>query len=1019
MSYDVFISYARKDNERPMGAVSALVEALVREHRRFTTEELAVFFDREEIRAGQDWELRLQTALRDSRLLLAILSPRYFASPWCRREWEEFVRHEVDRAAGGEGVYPVAIDETRGAVPLDDPAVATWWHDLRRRQHIDLRALLADGAAALGREDVCRLVESLDAQIDERVRRMRLAQTSPGTVDRHDAAFVGRQHELRRLRQILLGEGRVGVMAVLHGLGGMGKSALATAYAHAYAAEYPGGRWLVPCESVTDLAVALLRLAAPLGVDVAAAERGDPDVAARRIVRELETRTIAARSTHVADPACLLILDNVDVPALLAPSRTAWLPAAPWLHVVVTTRLAPDHIATPHQVASKEREFVPVDELPDDDGVELIARHQPGGRFATGAERDAARDLVRQLGGFALAVEAAAVYLGTNPEISCADFRARTSGDTLVAIDDVVAGVEVRHRAPDGVRHLAAILDASGRDLSHGDHFVLACASVLPPQHVPLPWIRSVVERAFPGATDAPAGHPSPWSQSVRRLLGRRLLLATADVDERGLPRVVRMHRLVQEHVRARDPAMAANAEAMLIEHAVERARALRSTWHDSTQRWEVVPLAACVEHWARPGAPHIGELALLTTAPLTGLGLFREAERLSRLAVTVAADGSTSETILAAAVFGAVAPAVSTHAREGEAALRRTLPLAEDAFGGDSDVVATILEVLACVVLGRGDAGDECFGLLDRAARVRERAGDHAARARGDAMRAVVELQYGRSADAAQTARRALDAFDAAGDGAVQAGRTLALAVLGAVHAGHGRFPDAQRALERAVTAASEVFTPEHPLTKMVEAMLGGVLVRMGRVADAEALLRRAIEQVTQRVGADADALAPLYAQLAAALQQSGRTDEAESLHRRVLAITTATYGDDSLQVADALRELAVFLGAQRRAPEAEPLLRRALAIQEAARGDADPEVAKTLIVLGYVAWRLRRPGEFASLTTRARQIFARYRHTAGHEHPYRALLGPLDLVLGVTTLGCLVAAVAIICGIGWLLFR
>jgi hypothetical protein len=53
-----------------------------------------------------------------------------------------------------------------------------------------------------------------------------------------------------------------------------------------------------------------------------------------------------------------------------------------------------------------------VDELPEADALALIESYQTGGKFRDAAERGAAEEIVRLLGRFTLAVEAAAVFLG-------------------------------------------------------------------------------------------------------------------------------------------------------------------------------------------------------------------------------------------------------------------------------------------------------------------------------------------------------------------------------------------------------------------------------------------------------------------------------------------------------------------------------------------------------------------------------------------------------------------------------
>src|SRR5437773_10469993 len=125
MPYDLFISYARRDDEN--GRVTQLVERISRDFESFAGRSLRIFFDKDDIQGMDDWRQKIQQSLRESHLFLAVLSPNYLASPYCRWEWEDYVRYEAMRQCLGEGVAPVFFVTLPDAADTKiENAIAGW-----------------------------------------------------------------------------------------------------------------------------------------------------------------------------------------------------------------------------------------------------------------------------------------------------------------------------------------------------------------------------------------------------------------------------------------------------------------------------------------------------------------------------------------------------------------------------------------------------------------------------------------------------------------------------------------------------------------------------------------------------------------------------------------------------------------------------------------------------------------------------------------------------------------------------
>src|SRR6056297_1104131 len=84
---DIFISYAHADDAD--GFVTGLVQWLEEELSAFASFDVCLV-DRKDIKSMDDWEAKIYEGLRSSRLLVALVSPNYFLSSLCRKEWLEY-----------------------------------------------------------------------------------------------------------------------------------------------------------------------------------------------------------------------------------------------------------------------------------------------------------------------------------------------------------------------------------------------------------------------------------------------------------------------------------------------------------------------------------------------------------------------------------------------------------------------------------------------------------------------------------------------------------------------------------------------------------------------------------------------------------------------------------------------------------------------------------------------------------------------------------------------------------------
>lgn len=106
--FDLFISYKRSES-----AIIWLQGFISRVEQHFNdnsslNHDLRIFWDKDDIAAGEIWPESLQEAVRHSRSMLGIWSPNYFRSVWCVSEWKSFRQREEQLQLGKQGlVIPI------------------------------------------------------------------------------------------------------------------------------------------------------------------------------------------------------------------------------------------------------------------------------------------------------------------------------------------------------------------------------------------------------------------------------------------------------------------------------------------------------------------------------------------------------------------------------------------------------------------------------------------------------------------------------------------------------------------------------------------------------------------------------------------------------------------------------------------------------------------------------------------------------------------------------------------------
>lgn len=993
--YDFFVSYAHADNEN--GWITGFVNAVIEEHRIFTGGcTLTPFFDQEEIRSLDDWQHRIYDGLAASRLFMAFVSPGYFASQWCRREWRTWIDLEIAKHILSSGVAPVYIIKVPGfegketeeevarrlaglcGYSEDDHAfvngVCPLIKQMRNRQFNAVQPFYNEGLTSLQKEDLRKILKRLAEDVDQKVEFIKNAAKSANTVPPYNKCFSGRLDELHSLRK-RMNDDRAGVITGIHGLGGVGKTELAFAYAHAYAGVYPGGRFLVPCDQRSSLREAIIQLGdfEDFQEQIDVEQRKTPDAHFKAICGYLRKR-IDSRGR------ILLVLDNVSDPALLFHEQTDELTSiSPQLHLLATTRLRPP--------SADEKKWFTLGELPETHALDLLEKHRP---FKNEEEREAAEQIVHQLGGFVLAVELVAAWMRKHPEISWVDMA---NGLKLEDLEILAgdAGAELRRHNHE--KRLEAILGPILDSLSLEELRTMQYAAYLAPDAAPLEWLKELITKEnFPELGQKSRLY-DPWVNLCRHLSDLALLIRPEQTkfhdpeiskNENTTNTICRVHRLVQDMIIERmiEEERKERSEAVS-QHIKRRDKVLEETTNWQESRWELEPLEALARRWDEENHEDPAWLLGKVGMHWYNLAEWSRAEPLMRRGLEI--DEVT---------YGPDHPEVSPHLNnlavllqdtnrlaESESFMRQALEIAEKTYGPDHPEVAIVLNNLVAL-LRITNRFYEAEPLIRRAIEINEKAygPDHPEVAIVLNNLAGLLRATNRLSKAEPFMRRVIRIFEKS-YGKNHPNVAIVLSNLAGLLKATDRISEAEPLYRRALEISEKAYGRDHPQVATDLNNLATLFYVTNRLSEAEPLYRRALQIDEKAYGPDhRTELARDLSNLAQLLKATNRFSEAESHMLCVISIYEKSYGNHHPNVATGLNNLAGLLEATNRISEAEPLYRRALEIVEKAYGKDHPTVATYLNNLGILLCETERIEEGLPMIRRGYTIF---RDSLGEEHP------------------------------------
>jgi tetratricopeptide (TPR) repeat protein len=857
-----------------------------------------------DIRPGHDFLHAMHDAISTTRRTVAVLSPSYLSSRFGGAEWRAAF---ADDPSGAEGLLiPVRVQPCELTGLLRGRVVV----DLFDADEETARSRLLHAVSSPGNRPTTAPFPGRRV-VTARESALRFPGDGPeiSNLPARNRTFVGRTAVLDELHARLQSDATAAVLPIeaVHGLGGVGKTELALAFAHTYSSDYDI-TWLVPSEHPTTAASHLAGLAHRLGLPSGLDQN-------ERITELLEVLRTRDR--------WLLIYDNAEHPSQLEDL----LPRGGHGNVLVTSRWS---------AWSRWAHPLRLDVLAPEESVEFLTRRtridDPSGHLR----------LADLLGHLPLALEEAGAFLE----------------ETNIAVPDYVALVRDRTRelfgpipptleSTDGTgltggaeadrRRVAAVwsvsLDRVKSQAPAAEKLLTLCAllgseiprSLLPEHADALPLDLAQVVRD-PLAYNTTLGSVARYS------------LAAVSSTALGL------HRLVQAVIRARlDPVEEqawAEAAITLLRAAFPGNTERIELWHDCER---ILPhLLAAAEHAERLGVAGepTGQLFELASSYLRDRGQFRQALPLAQrgLAVTAAALGPDHlETAARRQELGIVLWGLGDP-RAAHIEVRGALESGERALGPDHPAIGARRNALGLVLksLGEFTAARTEF---ERAIAIGEASNgpDHPSTAARRNNLAITLRNLGDPTAARTEFERAIAIGEASNgpDHPENATRRNNLAItlreLGDLTGAREQYLLALRIAEAALGS-------NHPTVGLIKNNLASALRSLGELSGARTEAEQALTTTETILGPDHPQIAAIRGNLARILHDQGDFDGAQAMYEHAIRISEATLGPDHPTMGTRRTHLARLLQDRGRRVEARTEYERALAISEPALGVDHP---------------------------------------------------------------------------------
>ncbi|MGF1473449.1 MAG: tetratricopeptide repeat protein [Rubrobacteraceae bacterium] len=692
--------------------------------------------------------------------------------------------------------------------------------------------------------------------------------------------LVGRKEDLKELAERIRAEASGSVTTVcIYGIGGVGKTQLASEFAHHYGQFFRGGVYWLNVSNPGAIAEEIARCGGAGAMDL----RGDFD----RL--SLEDQVSRVKSEWQNELPRLLVLDNCEDPGSLRACR----PTMGEARVLLTSR-------GPFTGPALAVVSVELQVLDSQHSLELLQSRCQGVQM----EEDDLVAIAEELGDLPLALDLAGRFL----------FEYRDIVSASEYVEELQSVEPLKHRSlqqSDGYSPTSHELDVGRTFIVSYERLdqdettdrlairLLARAAYFAPgEQIERALLLSTLERAGDSEED-PNEMPDPYQQAdaLRRLTDLGLISAPDALEGGTGGGQLRIHRLIASFVRLEVDDGEAKAD-------VERVTADRAT--DVAREEAPVRLTALLPHLryiteaaADRDDKRAYKLRFALGASLMKLEAYAEAVPLLESAVKYGAEhyGATDWIIMRQRNDLGIA---LNRAGKDDEALKVYEEVLEDQkreLGLDDPDVASTLNNIGALLRDKGRL-DEVRDIYERALEIRKNAfgWNHSDTAESFANMAALMIDLEKYEDAWSYLQEALEIYEKV-KGPEHLDSAGPLWMMGSLLRREEKFAEAQPLFERVLKIRETALGQENRYVFESLDELGSVLALQGAFEKAQPCFERALELSQRLYGENHPDTAMILDKLASVLAEQQKYDEAQPLFERELAISEEIMGPDHSQ--------------------------------------------------------------------------------------------------------------------------